>query len=183
MEDFLTPGRFETTARLFAAVAALDPAARWKLLEQMIGDRLPALLCQLVIAMPAEKRQSLLERLLEAPFDEAGATTTLTLDEDDTFMRRNPRRACRLKAVGMVGSERFEAVITDISPVGVFLATAVIHPEGAKIRLRTRLPGAPEALLLAGVVTRGGPSGMAVRFEGLSGAPLEAIEAFVAAPG
>jgi hypothetical protein len=183
MEDFLTLGRFETTARLFAAVAALAVQARWKLLEQMIGDRLPALLCQMVIAMPAEKRQALLERLLEAPFEEAGATTTLTLDDDDTFMRRNPRKACRLKAVGMVGAERFEAVITDISPLGVFLATPAVHPAGAEIRLRTRLPGAPEALLLTGVITRGGPNGMAVRFEGLSGAPREAIGAFVAEPG
>lgn len=174
-----SPVRFETTARLLAAIAALPVGARWALLERLLGDRLNGYLMRSVVEMPPDRRQGLLEWLLETPREEDGMAT-LTLDEEDTLMRRNHRRSCRLKAVAVAGARSFDAEVTDISAVGMFLATDAGKAPGTKIRVSTRLPGAPKPLVLSGVVTRGSPSGMAVKFEGLSPAQAEAIERFVA---
>lgn len=177
-DDNLQTGRFEAAGRLFGIVAALSREKRLSLLERLLGDRIAPCLCRLVIEMPAERRQLLYELLTASPAV-AEPVTTLTLDEDDSLMRQNHRRACRLEAIAVIGHRSFEAVITDISAIGLFLKTDAAVAAGEKIRLSTRLPGRNRAAVLKGTVLRRGSLGLAVRFEPLAEDLAAAIAHFV----
>jgi hypothetical protein len=181
MQDFSRqPGRFETTARLFDLVAALPFEKRLDLLERLLGERLAAHLMQRVIEMSADRRQILYDQLAAPPSEEA-PVITVNLDGDDSLMRQSHRKACRLKAIYVAGTRTLEALVTDIGTAGLFLKTDAAHPAGKKIRISTRLPGLPQALILNGVIMRSDPAGMAVRFESLKADQMQAIKGFIAA--
>jgi hypothetical protein len=179
MDEFLRPaGRFERTARLFERLAGLPRESRLRIFERLIGDRVATRLHQLVIEMSPESRQALHDELAAASEAESPVTTVM-LDDDDALMRQKQRRDCRLKAIAVVGDRTFEALVTDISSVGLFLKAEGAYPTGAKIRISMRLPGPSKPLILRGVIVRGAPGGVAVRFEELAAEALRALAAYV----
>jgi hypothetical protein len=179
MEDFEPRlGRFGTTARLFALVAQLSRDKQLILLKGLLGDRMVTHLYQLVLDLPEPQQQALLDQLLEAPLDEP-PVTTLTLDEDGAHIRQVNRAACRLRAVCAVQGGTFEALITDISLVGLYLKTDRTVAPGKPIRISCRLPGSEKPLIVNGLIQRSGPDGVGVQLTSLTPNQQALIRSFL----
>lgn len=172
-------GRFSVTAHLFSLVDELPKDKQLILLKQLLGNRITTYLHKLVLDLPEDQRLGLLEQLADSPFEEA-PVTTVDLDEDEAQMRQKPRTDCHLKAVCLVDGVTFDAVITDLSTVGMFIKTTSSYPPGKPIRVGCRLPGRPKALVLNGKVLRGEPNGIGVRIEELSPEQEKVIRGFIA---
>jgi hypothetical protein len=172
--------RFGTMARLFALVDELPRDKQLILLKQLLGDRITTHLYQLVLDLPDEQQQRMLEQLAELPFGET-PVTTLNLDDEETI-RQIQRKSCRLRAVCVLDANTFDGVITDISTVGMFIKTERSFPVGKPIRVSCRLPGLEKALILKGVILRIEPSGIGIRLKDLTPDQDKAIRAFIASP-
>lgn len=173
-------GRFAVTAQLFRLVDELPKDKQLILLKQLLGARISAYLCKMVIEMPEEQRQELGAHL-EAGSPDDGAVTTLHLDDEAASIRQIFRKSCRLKAICVVGGRTFESVITDISSDGMFVKAAAEYPLGTPIRISCRIPGRDKALVLSGEVLRSEPGGIGVRLKGLTADQQEAIRKFILA--
>jgi hypothetical protein len=173
-------GRFGTTARLFALVDELPRDKQLILLKQLLGERITTHLYQMVLDMPEELQQRMLEQLSEFPFGET-PVTTLNLDEDETI-RQIQRKSCRLRAVCVLDASTFDGVITDISTVGMFIKTERSFPAGKSIRVSCRLPGTDRALIVRGKILRVESSGIGIRLTDLTADQDKAIRAFIASP-
>jgi hypothetical protein len=170
-------GHFTTTARLFALVAELPRDKQLILLKGLLGDRIVPHLYKLVLDLPEDQQQHLLDQLIELPNEDP--VTTLHLDEDESHIRRVDRTACRLRAVCVADSGTFDAVITDISLVGLFLKTERSFPPGKTIRISTRLPDAVKPLILSGRIRRSEPGGIGVGLAPPTPEQEKAIRAFL----
>jgi len=177
-EEAARVGRFSTTARLFSLVDELPKDKQLILLKQLLGDRITIHLYKLVLEMPEELQSRLLEQMLDFPFSEA-AVTTLTLDENETFIRQMQRTSCRLHAVCVLDATTCDGIITDISTVGLFIKTGRSFSAGKPIRISCRLPGLGRPLILNGEVLRSEPSGIAVRLISLTPEQDQAIRDFI----
>ncbi|MCU0561187.1 MAG: PilZ domain-containing protein [Desulfobacterales bacterium] len=171
-------GRFAVTAQLFRLVDELPKDKQLILLKQLLGTRISAHLCKMVIAMPEEERQALSAHL-EAGTPDEGPVTTLHLDDEAASIRQIIRKSCWLKAICVVGGRTFESMITDISSDGMFVKAAAEYPLGTPIRISCRLPGRDKALVLSGEVLRSEPGGIGVRLRGLTAEQQEAIRTFI----
>jgi len=170
-------GQFTTTARLFALVNELPRDKQLILLKGLLGDRIVPHLYKLVLDLSEDQQQHLLDQLIESPAEDP--VTTLHLDEDESRIRRADRTACRLRAVCVIDSDTFDAVITDISLVGLFLKTARSSPPGKTIRISTRLPDAAKPLILSGGIQRSEPGGIGVGLDPPTPEQEKAIRAFL----
>jgi hypothetical protein len=171
-------GRFSTTARLFTLVNELPRDKQLILLKGLLGDRMVARLYQLVLDLSEQQQQHLMDQLLESPSEEL-PVTTLTLEDDGTLIRQVNRTACRLRAVCVADGGTFEAVITDISLVGMFIKTERALPAAKAVRISFRLPGAAQPLILDGHVQRNEPTGIGLRLKALRPDQETAIRAFI----
>jgi len=173
-------GRFSTTARLFTLVNELPRDKQLILLKGLLGDRMVTRLYQLVLDLSEEQQQHLMDQLLESPSEEL-PVTTLTLEDDGTLIRQVNRTACRLRAVCAADGGTFEAVITDISLVGMFIKTERALPAAKAVRISCRLPGAAKPLILDGHVQRSEPTGIGLRLKALTPDQERAIRTFITA--
>jgi hypothetical protein len=179
MDEFGSPvGRFGTTARLFSLVGQLPKDQQLVLLKQLLGERITQHLYKLVLEMSEERRQRLVEQLMESP-SEPAEVTTINLDEDDAPMRQIQRKACRLRAVCVLDASTFDGTITDISAVGMFIKTERSFPVGKPIRVSCRLPGLERPLILSGDIIRGEPAGIGIRLKNLRPEQERAILDFI----
>ena len=172
-------GRFGTTARLFTLVSRLPRDQQLILLKGLLGDRMVTHLYQLVLELSEEEQQQLMDQLLEAPSADL-PETTLTIDEDETRIRQVDRTSCRMRAVCVAGGVTFEAVITDISLVGMFIRADRSLPIGKAVRVGWRLPGTSRPLILNAEVQRSEPGGIGLRLKALTPEQQNAIRAFIA---
>lgn len=174
-------GRFGTTARLFTLVSGLPRDQQLILLKGLLGDRIVAHLYKLVLDLSEEEQQLLMDQLLETPSGDL-PETTLTIDEDETRIRQVDRTSCRLRAVCVADGVTFEALITDISMVGMFIQADRSLPAGKAVRVGWRLPGVARPLILNAQVQRSEPGGIGLRLQALTPEQESAIRAFIAAP-
>jgi hypothetical protein len=178
-EQTARTGWFGTTAALFSLVDDLPKDKQLILLKQLLGDRIKVHLFKLVLEMSEEQQSGLLEQMLDSPTSDR-AVTTLTLDENETFIRQMRRTSCRLKAVCALDATTFDGIISDISTLGMFIMTGRSFPAGKAIRISCRFPGLERPLILNGEILRSGPAGIALRFKSLTAEQEKAILAFVA---
>lgn len=175
-------GRFGTTARLFTLVEELPRDRQLILLKQLLGERITTHLFKLVLEMPEEQQVRLMEQMLDFPFSDA-TVTTLTLDDDDAWIRQMQRSPCQLRAVCVLDANTFDGIITDISTFGMFIKTDRSYPTGKPIRISCRLPGLERPLILNGHILRSEPSGIGIRLKSLPADQEKAILAFVNGDG
>ena len=76
-------------------------------------------------------------------------------------------------------SGTFEALITDISLVGLFLKTDRTITPGKPIRISCRLPGSDKPLIVNGLIQRSGPDGMGVQLTSLTPNQQSLIRSFL----
>lgn len=173
------PGEYNVTERLFDFIDDLSTDKQFNLYKQLIEDKVSAQLFKLIIDMSDEEKIQFLEKLGEAPFEEE-PIKTIELDENESFMRGNPRKICLVAVKCNVGDTSFAGFIINISVEGVFIKSNDRFPVGQKIRMAFELPNAPNAFELKGQINRSGLQGIGVNFLGLNQDQQEIIRAYIA---
>ena len=173
------PGEYNVTERLFDFIDDLSTDKQFDLYKQLIENKVSAQLFKLIIDMSDEEKIHFLEKLGEAPIEEE-PIKTIELDENESFMRGNPRKICLVAVKFNVGDTSFAGFIINISVEGVFIKSNDRLPVGQKIRMAFELPNAPNAFELKGQINRSGLQGIGVNFLGLNQDQQEIIRAYIA---
>jgi len=171
-------GKFGITARLFALVNNMSQEKQFILLKTLLGSKVALYLFKLVIDMPETQQQMLLEKLDESPFEEM-PVKTISLDNYESSMRRNPRKTCLIKVKCNAGGKIFESYIIDISPVGVFIETKDNLAQGQEIKLTFLLTGHPSPIRVDGKIVWSKRQGFGVKFDQLTPRDDKAIRDFI----
>ena len=90
-------GRYGISARLFKLISDLPKDQKLILLKQLIGEDVTAQLCKLIIEMSEDQQIILLEQLEGMPAVEL-PERTVSLEENESSMRENPRKPCLINA-------------------------------------------------------------------------------------
>lgn len=160
-------GRFTVTTRIFEIISDLTPDRQLHLYRQLVGNKIKSELFKLILDMTEEEKAHLLMQLGSVSYD-YDPPNTLNLEDDESMMRGESRKICKLKVKCELADHSFQSSITDISQFGAFVESNDRFPVGDKVLLAFTLPGWPEELRLDGHVARSGSRGFGVKFEGLS---------------
>lgn len=179
MTAFNSPlGKYNVTERLFNLIDDLSTDRQFILYRQLIRDNVTTQLFKLIIDMSDAEKIQLLEKLGEVPFEEE-PVRTINLDENESFMRKNPRKNCTIPVNYKIDGTSFKSRITNISQEGVLIETKDPFPVGQKIDLAFKLANNPAIFKIKSKVTRSGPLGIGVNFLDLSQAQQEIIRAYI----
>jgi Tfp pilus assembly protein PilZ len=171
-------GRYHVTARLFNYINDLSPDKQFILYKQLIKDDVITQLFKLIIDMTDEEQIQLLEKLADLSYGEE-PIRTINIDEDESFMRENPRKICSIPVKCKIGNRTFKSHIIDISEVGAFIETNDRFTVGQKILMGLKLPDSPKAFELKGRIARSGSKGIGVRFYNLTQPQGQIIHTFI----
>jgi Tfp pilus assembly protein PilZ len=171
--------KYAVTTRLFNYIGDLSTEKQFILYKQLVKDNVTTELLKLIIDMSEEEKILLLEQLGEAPYEDE-PIRTINLDDDESFMRGNPRKICLISARCTVEDRSFKSYIIDISTVGAFIESNDRFPIGQKITIALKLPNHHEALQLKGRIARSGSRGIGVKFYDLSPAQQDLIQKYIA---
>jgi len=171
-------GKYAITARLFKLVSDLPKDKKLILLKQLIGDNVTSQLCKLIVEMSEDQQVILMERLEAMPTVEL-PERTVSLEENESSMRENPRKPCLINAHYRVQNQDFKSYILDISIGGVFIETKEKFTVGQKIELNFALPNYPKLFKLAGTISWGNPRGFGVKFNEVPVQQGEMLRSFV----
>lgn len=160
-------GKFTVTARLFSIINELSLEKQFNLYKQLVKDNINAELFKLIVDMPEDEKARLLMQL-GAVSDDYEPLTTLNLDDDESFMRENPRKICLIAVKCEIKNRSFKTYIIDISKLGVFIESNDRFPIGQKIVIAFKLPNHNQVLELDGRIARSSPRGIGVKYHNLS---------------
>lgn len=170
--------RYAAMTRLFNYISNLTLEKQFILYKQLVKDNVTSELLKLIIDMSEDEKIQLLEQLGEMP-DDDGPVLTVNLDDDDSFMRGNPRKICLIAVNCKVEDRSFKSYIIDISAVGAFIESNDRFPIGQKITMELTLPNHHEAFQLKGRIARSGSKGMGVKFYDLTSAQEALIKKYI----
>ena len=157
-------GRFAVTARLFKLINDLPKDKKLILLKQLVADDVSSQLCKLIIEMTEEQQIILLEQLESMPVAEM-PERTVSLEDNESSMRENPRKPCLINANYTIQNEDYKSYILDISIGGVFIETDKKFTLGQKILLNFMLPNNQKPFKINGTISWGSPRGFGVKFD------------------
>jgi Tfp pilus assembly protein PilZ len=174
----LENGRYTVTARLFDIIDDLSQEKKFILYKQLVKDKISSELFKLIIDMTEDQKAQLLMQLGESLYiDEP--MRTVNLDDDESFMRENPRKICLLPAKCEIEGRSFKSYIIDISRVGAFIESNDLFPVGQKILMAFKLPNHQQEFQLKGRIARSGNRGIGVKFYNLSPSQEDDILEFI----
>jgi Tfp pilus assembly protein PilZ len=171
-------GRYGISARLFKLISDLPKDQKLILLKQLIGDDVTTQLCKLIIEMSEDQQIILLEQLEGMPAVEL-PERTVSLEENESSMRENPRKPCLINANYSIQNKDFKSYILDISIGGVFIETTEKFTTGQKIELNFTLPNYSKPFKLTGMISWGSPRGFGVKFGEVPVQQGEILRSFV----
>ena len=171
-------GEHNITERLFNFIDGLSTDMQFNLYKQLIEDKVSTQLFKLIIDLSDEEKVQFSEKLGDMPF-EAEPIQTINLDENESFMRENPRKNCLVAVKCKVGDTLFSSYITSISVDGVFIEVNDRFPVGQKIRMAFKLPNVTNPLELKGQINRNGFQGFGVNFLDLNQDQQEIIRDYI----
>jgi len=171
-------GRYSVTARLFDIINKLSHDKQFILYRQLVKDNIKTELFKLIIDMPEDEKTRFLMQLGSQSYDYE-PLKTVNLDDDESFMRENPRKMCMVKVKYEIENRSFKSYIIDISKVGVFIESNDRFPVGQKIKMTFNLPNYHMNFQLNGGVVRSGPRGIGVKFDNLAPDQEESILKYI----
>jgi Tfp pilus assembly protein PilZ len=174
----LQEDKYAVTTRLFNYINDLSLEKQFILYKQLVKDNVTTELLKLIIDMSEDEKVQLLEKLGETPYDDQ-PIRTVNLDDDESFMRGNPRKICLIAVKCKVEDRSFKSYIIDISSVGVFIESNDRFPIGQKITMALKLPNYHEAFQLKGRIARSGSRGIGVKFYDLTPTQQDLIQKFI----
>ncbi len=172
------PGEYNVTGRLFNFIADLSTDMQFNLYKQLIEDKVSTQLFKLIIDMSDEEKIQFLEKLGETPF-ESESIKIINLDENESFMRENPRKNCLIPLKCKIGDTTFSGHIINVSVHGVFIESNDRFPVGQKIKMAFKLPNASSPSELKGTINRSDFQGIGVHFLDLNQDQQEIIRAYI----
>ena len=176
MDSPATSGRYTVLTRLFEMVGRLSEEQQILLLRQLDRGVLTSHLFKVIIDLPEEQQNRLLDRLGEMLSEEL-PEKTITLDE-----RELPRRTCTIAVNFDTQGHSFQDTILDISAAGVFIKTDQSLDVGQGLSLRFAFPGVEEDLDIKGEIVWRSPKGIGVKFFDLTADHFDRIKHFVNQP-
>jgi len=171
-------GKFGITARLFKLISDLPKDKKLILLKQLIGDDVTEQLCKLIVEMSEDQQIILLERLEAMPTVEL-PERTVSLEENESSMRENPRKPCLINANYRVQNKDFKSYILDISIGGVFIETNEKFAIGQKVEMNFGLPNYSKPFKLVGTISWSSSRGFGVKFNQVPVQQGEILRSFV----
>jgi Tfp pilus assembly protein PilZ len=171
-------GRYTVTTRLFDIIDDLPQEKQFILYKQLVKDKVSAELFKLIIDMSEDQKIQLLEQFGDVVYED-DVLQTVNLDDDESFMRGNPRKICLIPVKCKVEDRTFKSYIIDISKVGAFIESNDQFPVGQKIIISFKLPKYDNAFQLDGRIARSGPKGIGVKFYNLSPSQEDIIIKFI----
>jgi len=171
--------KFTVTTRLFNYINDLPLEKQFILFKQLVKDSVTTELLKLIIDMTEEEKAGLLEQLGEVPYEDE-PIRTVNLDDDELFMRGNPRKICLIAARCTIEDRSFKSYIIDISSVGAFIESNDRFPIGQKITIALKLPNYHETMQLKGRIARSGSRGIGVKFYDLTPVQQDLIQKYIA---
>lgn len=171
-------GRYSVTARLFSIIDDQSPEKQFVLYEQLVKENIKGELFKLIIDLSEDQKIQLLEQLGEIP-DVDEPLKTVNLEQDESFMRENPRKICLISVKCQIEDRSFKSYIIDISALGAFIDSNELFPVGQKISMAFKLPHYHSVFQLNGRIARSGPRGMGVKFYNLSPTQEDIILKFI----
>ena len=179
MTDFNSPpGKYNITERLFFLIDDLSPDRQFLLYKQLIKDKVTTQLFKLIIDMSAEEKIRFLEKFGDVQYEEEHVKT-INLDENDAFMRKNPRKACLIEVKCRVAEHSFNGYIINLSTDGVFIETKNRIGVGQKIAMAFSLPNHTNPLKITGEIARNEPHGISVILSALNQDQLKVIRNYI----
>jgi len=172
------PGKYNITERLFSLIDGLSTDRQFILYRQLIKDKVTTQLFKLIIDMSAKEKIQFLEKFGEVQFEEEHIKT-INLDENESFMRKNPRTICLIEVNCRMAENSFKTFITNLSTDGVFLETQNRIGIGQKVAMSFSLPNHPNPLEIKGQVARIEPRGIGVVFLALKHGQQEVIRTYI----
>lgn len=173
------PSENNITERLFDYIDDLSQDMQFNLYKQLIEDKVQTQLFKLIIDMSDGEKIQFLEKLGGVPFEEE-PIKTINLDENESFMRENPRKNCLVAVKCKAGDTSFTSNIVNISVHGVFIEGNDRFPVGQRLRMAFQLPNSDNALDLKGKINRNDLRGIGVTFLDMRQDQQEIIRAFIA---
>jgi Tfp pilus assembly protein PilZ len=171
-------GRYTVTTRLFDIIDDLSQEKQFILYKQLVKDNVSAELFKLIIDMSEDQKIQLLEQFGDVVYED-DVLQTVNLDDDESFMRGNPRKICLIPVKCKVEDRSFKSYIIDISKVGAFIESNDQFAVGQKIIISFKLPNYDNAYQLDGRIARSGPRGIGVKFYNLSSTQEDIIIKFI----
>lgn len=175
----LQNGNYTVTASLFNLINQLPREKQFILYKQLVKDDIRSELFKLIIDLSEDEKIQLLEQLGVAAYDEE-PLQTVNLDDDESFMRENPRKICLLTVKCKIADRSFKSYIIDISRVGAFIESKDLFPVGQQITMTFKMPNYHETFELNGRIARSGSRGIGVNFFNLSPTQEDIIVKFIA---
>ncbi|UCD77614.1 MAG: PilZ domain-containing protein [Desulfobacterales bacterium] len=170
--------KYGVTARIFNFINELSLEKQFILYKQLVKGKVTTELLKLIIDMSEDEKFQLLEQLGEMHYEDE-SIRTVNLDDDESFMRENPRKICLIAVKCKVEDRSFKSYIIDISAVGAFIESNDRFPVGQKIVMAFKLPNHHEAFQLKGRIARSGSKGIGVRFYDLTPTQEDVIRKFI----
>jgi len=170
--------RYAVTTRLFNFINDLSLEKQFILYKQLVKDNVIKELLKLIIDMSEVEKVQLLEQLGEIPYEDE-PIRTVNLDDNESFMRENPRKICLIAVKCKVEARTFKSYIIDISAVGAFIESNDLFPIGQKIAMALKLPNHHEAFQLNGRIARSDSKGIGVKFYDLTETQADVIRRFI----
>ena len=173
-----TPGKFGIMTQLFRLVGNMPKDQQLILLKQLVGDKISDHLYKLIVEMTEEQQIILFEELSQSPQMEL-PIKTVSLEETEASMRKNPRKPCLIKANYRIQERNYSSYILDISIGGVFIDADTQFPVGRGLLLKFSLPDRPQTITFAGKIVWSTARGFGVKFEKVSVLQNEMLKSFV----
>ena len=169
---------YRIITKLFSAIGNLSEEQQLVLLRQLIKSRLKTHLFKAIIDLTHVQQLKLLRQLENlTTYDQP--VKTLSLDDDQSFMREHKRKDCLLNANYSTGGKDFKDYILNISTVGVFIETEAAFTTDQEMVLTFKLPNYQQPLTLDASVTWIGDKGVGIRFTNLSPYQEEIIRSYI----
>ncbi len=174
----LQNGRYTVTGRLFNIIDSLSSDKQFILYKQLVKDNIVPELFKLIIDLSEDEKYQLLGKLGGIVYADE-PMKTINLDDNESFMRENPRKICLIPATCKIEDRSFKSYIIDISKVGVFVEANDSFPVGQKIVMAFKLPNYHNVFQLKGRILRSGPRGIGVKFEEITPTQEDVILKFI----
>jgi Tfp pilus assembly protein PilZ len=170
--------KYAVTRRLFNYINDLSLEKQFILYKQLVKDNVTTELLKLIIDMSEDEKVQLLVRLGKTPYEDE-PIRTVNLDDDESFMRGNPRKICLIAVKCKVEDRSFKSYVIDISALGAFIESNDMFPIGQEITMALKLPNYHESFQLTGRIARSGSRGIGVKFYDLTPTQEDLINKFI----
>ena len=171
-------GQYTNAMRLFNIIDDLSREKKFILYKQLVKDHVETELFKFIIDMSEDEKIQLLQQLTKTSYGDE-PHQTINLDDQESFMRKNPRKICLIAVNFKIGDQRIKSYIIDISKKGVFIESNEVFSAGQKMLMEFKLPNYPHPFKLNGHIARSGPKGIGVKFYNLSPTQEEVITKFI----